>query len=44
MVKIVPRVGFPYYLVDRDGDGRLESRYNKLEPEIVVPTWMIYRW
>ncbi|MDH3899960.1 MAG: DUF2782 domain-containing protein [Gammaproteobacteria bacterium] len=44
MVKIVPRVGYPYYLIDTDGDGSLESRYNKLEPELVVPNWMIYRW
>lgn len=44
MVKIVPRVGFPYYLIDTDGDGSLESRYNKLDPELVVPNWMIYRW
>ena len=44
MVKIVPQYGFPYYLVDRDGDGQLESRYNRLEPDILVPSWMIYRW
>ena len=44
MVKIVPQYGYPYYLVDRDGDGQLESRYNRLEPDILVPSWMIYRW
>ena len=44
MIKIVPEIGLPYYLVDRDGDGELESRYNKLEPDILVPSWMIYRW
>lgn len=42
MVKIVPGAGPPYYLVDNDGDGYLESRYNNLDP--VVPQWMIYRW
>ncbi len=44
MVKIQPRVGPPYYLIDTDGDGTLESRYNKLEPNLLVPNWMIYRW
>lgn len=44
MIRIVPRVGIPYYLIDTDGDGSLESRYNKLEPDLVVPNWMIYRW
>ena len=44
MVKIVPRIGYPYYLVDQDGDGSLESRYSNLEPNLVVPRWIIYRW
>jgi hypothetical protein len=44
MVKVVPRFGFPYYLVDQDGDGTLESRYSNLEPNIIVPRWILYRW
>ncbi|MCK5481748.1 MAG: DUF2782 domain-containing protein [Gammaproteobacteria bacterium] len=44
MVKITPSIGLPYYMIDTDGDGRLESRYNNLEPGIMVPQWMIYRW
>lgn len=44
MVKIVPRLGYPYYLVDQDGDGSLESRYSNLEPNLLVPRWIIYRW
>ena len=44
MVKITPAIGLPYYLIDADGDGKLESRYNKLDPGLMVPQWMIYRW
>jgi Protein of unknown function (DUF2782) len=44
MVKIVPRIGYPYYLVDQDGDGSLESRYTNLGPNLLVPSWIIYRW
>jgi hypothetical protein len=44
MVKIVPRIGYPYYLVDQDGNGSLESRYSNLEPNLVVPSWILYRW
>jgi hypothetical protein len=44
MVKITPRRGFPYYLIDSDGDGSLESRRNQIDPAMVVPSWMIYRW
>ena len=25
MVKVTPHIGVPYYLVDRNGDGRLEA-------------------
>ncbi len=44
MIKVIPGIGPPYYLIDTDGDGSLESRYNNLEPGIMVPQWMIYRW
>ena len=44
MVKIIPGIGPPYYLIDADGDGSLESRHNQLEPAMMVPQWMIYRW
>src|SRR5690606_6816800 len=30
MVKVTPKVGKPYYLVDQDGDGQLESRMGRL--------------
>ena len=44
MVKVVPRIGYPYYLVDQDGNGSLESRFSNLEPNLVVPRWILYRW
>jgi hypothetical protein len=44
MVKIVPGTGLPYYLIDTDGDGYLESKLNNLDQGIMVPQWMIYRW
>jgi hypothetical protein len=44
MVKIIPASGYPYYLMDADGDGLLESRYNQIDPALMVPRWMIFRW
>lgn len=44
MVKITPTKGYPYYLVDSDGDGKLETRRNDLDPDIVVPRWTIFSW
>jgi len=44
MIKVVPKSGPPYYLVDADGDGQLESRRNDLDTGFMVPHWMILRW
>ncbi len=43
MVKITPSKGLPYYLIDSDGDGVLETRRNELDnPEVVK--WRIFSW
>jgi len=44
MVKITPSVGRPYYLIDTDGDGNLESRRSTLGSGTVVPQWVIFEW
>jgi len=44
-VKITPKGGRPYYLIDADGDGDMESRFfdNNNSP-LIVPQWVIHRW
>lgn len=43
MVKITPNKGQPYYLMDTDGDGSLETRRNELDnPEVIQ--WRIFTW
>lgn len=43
MIKITPSKGLPYYLIDTDGDGSLESRRNSLDdPEVVQ--WRVFTW
>ncbi len=44
MLKILPRKGLPYYLVDTDGDGNLETRYNELQDGMLIPAWVLLRW
>jgi hypothetical protein len=44
MIKIVPFIGPPYYLVDRDGDGLMESRINGRGAEPRAPQWTILSW
>ncbi|MFQ5470311.1 MAG: DUF2782 domain-containing protein [Gammaproteobacteria bacterium] len=43
-IKITPNKGIPYYLVDTDGDGRLDQRTNDLSEDILIPQWMLFRW
>lgn len=44
MIKVTPEKGIPYFLVDTDGDGRMDSRRNELEPDFMVPQWTLLRW
>ncbi|SCZ64558.1 DUF2782 domain-containing protein [Thiohalomonas denitrificans] len=43
MVKITPTAGAPYYLIDTDGDGRLETFRNDLENPPIVQ-WRLFEW
>lgn len=42
--KVTPIVGPAYFLVDRDGDGRLETRVNDIYEDIPVPHWVLLTW
>ncbi len=44
MIKIIPKKGPPYYLIDSDGDGVMESRQDDLDPNMPVPSWVLLRW
>jgi len=44
MIKVIPRKGYAYYLVDTDGDGRLDTRRNDLVEDVLIPQWTILRW
>ncbi len=42
-VKITPTKGAPYYLIDTDGDGELETRANDIT-QSQVPQWVLFSW
>lgn len=46
MIRVTPAApGFPpYYLVDADGDGLLETRRSGLQRGFLIPAWVIHRW
>ncbi len=43
MIKVMPKVGPSYYLVDTKGDG-VFSRYDPANKPLSVPMWVIKRW
>ncbi len=43
-VKIIPKKGKPYYLVDRDGDGILETRHSDLKGPPNINQWILKQW
>jgi len=43
-VKITPKNGYPYYLIDTDGDGTLDVRSSEAFKRTTVNTWKIYQW
>lgn len=43
MIKITPKAGPPYYLVDDRGDGKF-SRQESLDSGIRPPRWVIHRF
>lgn len=43
-IKVIPTKGKPYFLVDTDGDGELETRRSDLESNLLIPSWVLIRW
>ncbi|MCG2633482.1 MAG: DUF2782 domain-containing protein [Gammaproteobacteria bacterium] len=43
-IKITPQIGPAYYLIDEDGDGELESRFEALKSNPPIPQWVLFRW
>ena len=45
MVKIHQKGFAPYYLIDRDGDGRMDEQVSELMgPSAPPPNWVFFRW
>ncbi len=44
-IKVQPDGDLPaYYLYDTDGDGRLDQRRGRFEPDLLIPNWVIFSW
>ncbi len=43
MIKVTPRIGLPYYLIDNRGDGAFATR-SDFDQGIRPPMWVIHRF
>jgi Protein of unknown function (DUF2782) len=43
MIKVTRNNAKPYYLVDSDGDGKLDKRRNEMDSKIMIPSWIAYK-
>lgn len=44
MIKVTPHKGAPYYLIDTDGDGNLETRRSEMTETPLIPSWILFKW
>ncbi|MEY4717998.1 MAG: hypothetical protein RL563_616 [Pseudomonadota bacterium] len=44
MVKVQPQVGPSYYLLDTNGDGRLDVKKNDLDKTSNINQWLLFEW
>lgn len=44
MIKVTPAKGPVYFLVDTDGDGRLDDRRSELSADVLIPQWKVLEW
>jgi len=44
MIKVVPTIGLPYFLMDTDGDGSLDTTQHELDSGLLIPNWILLEW
>jgi hypothetical protein len=44
MVKIIPQVGPPYYMLDTNGDGEMDVKKNDIDKTSKINMWKLFEW
>lgn len=44
MIKIIPQVGPPYYMLDTNGDGKMDVRKNDIDKNSEINQWLLFEW
>lgn len=43
-IHVTPVNGIPYFLIDSNGDGLFEERFQGNQPRLIVPQWMFHQF
>ena len=43
-VKVTPAVGPAYFMIDTDGDGVMDQRYDRQGDNLSTPQWVLFKW
>lgn len=44
MIKVQPQVGPPYYLLDTNGDEKMDVKKNDLDRNSNINQWLLFEW
>lgn len=44
MIKVKPQIGPAYYLLDSNGDGRMDVKKNDLDKNTDINQWLLFEW
>jgi hypothetical protein len=44
MIKIIPQIGPPYYMMDTNGDGQMDVRKNDMDKNTNINMWHLLDW
>ncbi len=44
MIRINPKEGHPYYLIDSNGDGVFDRHRPEIDEDLYIPAWTLLRW
>jgi hypothetical protein len=44
MVKITPKIGSPYYMLDTNGDGEMDVKKNDIDKNSRINLWNLLEW
>ena len=43
-VKVTPAAGPAYFMIDTDGDGVMDQRYDRQGDQVMTPQWVLFKW